>query len=60
MAAGAESMADKLKNVTTDDPDDFMDLAHAAVGQGDALGVTDFDLGGTKWQTKGGVVTSGV
>lgn len=51
-------MADKLKNIKTDSPEDFLDEAHSAIGKGDALGDTTFDLSGTTWKTdsKGNVV----
>jgi hypothetical protein len=52
-------MADKLKNIKADTPEEFMDEAHSQIGNGDALGVTTFDLSGTKWSTKGGKVVKG-
>jgi hypothetical protein len=56
---GAIPMADKLKTIKADTPEDFMDEATAAIGAGDALGVTTFDLSGTKWKTQGGKVVKG-
>jgi hypothetical protein len=52
-------MADKVKSIKADTPEEFLDAAHDAIGKGDALGDTTFDLSGTKWQTKGGKVTKG-
>ena len=52
-------MADKTKPIKADDPDEFLDAAHAAIGQGDALGVTTFDLSPTKWSSKAGKVVKG-
>ena len=51
-------MADKLKNIEADTPEDFLDEARAAIGQGDALGVTSFKLVGN-WKVKDGKVTAG-
>jgi hypothetical protein len=56
---GAISMGDKLKSIKTDTPEDFLDDAHAAIGQGDALGDTTFDLSGTTWKLQSGKVTKG-
>ena len=51
-------MADKLKNIKADTPEDFLDEARASIGQGDALGVTTFKLAGN-WKIKDGKVTAG-
>jgi hypothetical protein len=51
-------MPDDVVNIKADTPEDFVDQAHAAIGDGDALGHTDFDLSDTKWKTKDGKVTS--
>jgi hypothetical protein len=52
-------MDEKSIPIKADTPEEFMDKAHDAIGNGDELGETTFDLSPTKWTVQNGKVVKG-